>query len=153
MPTASPENELLTWLYNRLSTDSELTTQSGINPETGAARAVAIYNTVVPNALKPYVRLDFTDTLPLDDEPHNADYVPSALTVFVQVQIFSTHDPELLNIASRVRALVGHAEVTTANYHGSTWIESSVMFNDDTTKTPIVRRNSLRLRVRLFKTS
>ena len=146
----SMENELLAAVYSLLNGDSTLKNSSGINPLTGAARALTIHNQVTQNQAVPYVRITLTDLVPMDDEPFNYGYVPTAKSIFLLVDAFSDYEPEVFNISARLQALLGHYEITTTTYHGSTWLQSVDYFTDNTSDVDrVYRRASLRVRCNL----
>lgn len=129
-----------------LQADTELTTQGGINPATGAPRAVKIYNQPVPNAKVPYVRLSLTDLLPLTPETHNVGTLDS-YSIFILVDVFSEYEPEVWKIVGLIKGLIGDAELTTADYHGFIRFENGQFFVDNITVPDFVfRRASLRFR-------
>ena len=146
----SIELELLGAVYSLLNGDSTLKNSTGINPLTGAARALTIHNQVVQNQAVPYVRITLTDSVPIDSEPFGYGYVPTAKSIFLLVDAFSDWEPECFAISARLQTLLGHYEITTATYHGSTWIQSVTYFTDNTSDTEhIYRRASLRVRCNL----
>jgi len=150
MPTVSPETELLAWVSGVLNGDTELKTQTGLNPASGAARAVAIYNRVAPDAAVPYVRFHLTDSLPIDDEPFDVDSAPEAHQIGVMVNVFSDYEPEVLKIAARCRDLLKHSAITTANFNGSSWLGPIDYFTDNLSEPDrVFRRASMRVGCRL----
>ena len=150
MPTLSHEKEFHAWLGTRLNGDTELKT-SGINPANGASRAVAIYSQPVPNAAMPYVRYRITDAAPIEAETFGYSFQPVTKRIRFTVDVFSTYEPELLQIQSRVTDLLKHAEVTTTSFHGSTWMESgqNLPLEDVGTPDKAVRHYWLRFKADL----
>ena len=123
-----PETEILAWVVTTLKAASI----TGINPNTGNSRTVAVYNQVKQDAFVPYIRVSFTDTLNLEDEPFGYTFVPTAKTINLLVNVFSDYEPEVLTIASQIQTALQHAEITTINYHGSTWFKSCDFYVDNT---------------------
>ena len=147
--TASVDKEVLGAIFTILNADTALKTATGINPSTGASRPVAVHNQIAQNQPVPYVRITLTDSVLLDDEAF--DYTqPTCESVFVLVNVFSTYQPETFNISSRLKFLLKHREITTAHYHGSTWLVSTDYFQDNQTQPDSVYQvAALRVRVNL----
>ena len=146
MSTNSVEKELLAAIWSTLNGDTELKTSTGINPGTGAARAVAIYNQPVENAPVPYVRFTIDSTRNVEGEPFEYSYTPSAKAVGFMLDVFSDYEPEVLAISTRLQALLQHKEITTTHFHGSTWLTNVVYFVDNLSNPDrLYRRANLRL--------
>ena len=141
----SAKVELLTAVYSLLSTDAQLL-NSGINPQTGASRTVAIYNQVTPNAVMPYVRITLTDAITLTDETF--DYAsPTVQTISLAVDTFSDYEKECFTIADRLEVLLNNVPFTSAHYQGYTWHRGSTFFADNqTTPDKVIRRGNMRMR-------
>lgn len=127
------EQELLAAVFALLNGDTILKTQSGINPANGSARNVAVFNQAPDNTPVPYVRIALTDTLLLDAEPMDYQTQPQAKTISLLVTAFSDYEPEVFGISARLQTLLRHQEITTANYHGSTWLTSVDYYTDNIT--------------------
>lgn len=143
----SAEKETLAWLYSTLNNDTELKTLTGINPATGTARAVAVYNHPPQDAPLPFVRYSVSDTLPVADATFDIATQPVQKSVFVTIGCFSEYEPEMLAISARVQALTQHAAITTTNFNGWSWLQS-VDYLEDNQSDPdrIIQHASLRVR-------
>ncbi len=141
-----PELEVLAFVVAALKAANI----TGINPSTGNSRTVAIFNQVKQDAFVPYLRCTLTDTLNLDTEPYSYSFVPTAKTIHVMVDSFSDYEPESFSLAAQIQAALQHQEITTTNYHGSTWLTASDYFVDNITNPDrIVRRASIRIEARV----
>lgn len=128
----SLENELVAAIYTLLSEDTVLTDDSGIHPETEAARAVAVYKQVQEKAPLPYVRITLTDGLALDEQPF--DFSQAAGRVLnLTVNVFSDWEPEVRNVAARMIVLLQNYQITTDGFRGWSWWEAIDFYTDDQT--------------------
>jgi hypothetical protein len=143
------EQELTGYIYNLLSTDSTLTASTGIDPATFTARAVTVFNEVKQDQPMPYVRLTLSDTVLMDSEPYEDGYVPTAKTISLTVTAFAPEEYECLAISGRLQTLLQHREITTASYHGSSWLTAVDMREDRSNPDNVYRMAVLRVRVNL----
>jgi hypothetical protein len=82
----------------------------------------------------------------IDDEPMEYSFVPTAQRLGLLIDVFSDYEPESYAIAAQVKAALQHTEVTTTNYHGSTWLKSIDYFVDNTSNPDrVIRRASIRI--------
>jgi hypothetical protein len=146
---AAIELELMQWAWGVMNGDTTLK-NSGIHPDTGAARSVAIYREPRPDAPLPYVRFNVTDTMPLDEEPFGYTFVPTAETLFLMLSVFSPTETECYSITGRLKELFKHRQVVTTTYTGSTWLQSVDYFIEPTSNPDrSIRRSGIRIRVNL----
>ena len=137
-----PETEVLAHIVSALQSANI----TGLDPTTGQGIPVAVYNQVKQDAPVPYVRVGFTDTLNLEDEPFGYSFVPTAKQIHLMVDVFTDYEPSTLVIAAQIQALLQHTEVTTPHFHGSTWLKSCDYFVDTaTTPDRATRRASIRI--------
>jgi hypothetical protein len=143
------DNELIGAINSALTGDTTLLA-SGINPASGASRAVAIYGQPEPEAAFPYVRMQLSDTLPLEGEqaePHGFVNPPYAEELYLMLSVFSEYEPETRKIAARLKYLLNGYQIVTANYQGWTWINSCVYFAENVVDPDrVVRRANVRVR-------
>jgi len=139
------ELEILGWVVSALKAANI----TGLNPNTGNSRTVAVYNEVKQNAFVPYVRVSFTDTLNIETEPMDYAFVPTAKAINLIVNVFSDYSPEALNIASQIQTVLQHTEVTTTNYHGNTWFKSCDFYDDNSNPDRLLRCAALRIECRI----
>jgi hypothetical protein len=145
----SPEKELLGAVFTILN-ETELKTQTGINPATGAARAVGVYNMPPQDAAMPFVRFSISDTIPLSSESYDIESQPTAKTIFVTVDCFSEYEPELLTMSARVQALLQHAAIVTLHFTGSSWFTAAdYLVENETDPDRVIRHAALRMRCNL----
>lgn len=144
--TNSFELETLAGVLSLLNGDTELTTETGIDPQTGAARSVSIVNTVNPDQPVPYIRVFLSDSLPLQDEPFQYTVI-QAQTVSLSINVFSDYELETIKVTERVRALTENTPLSTANFTGSMWNRGITIQTQDTTNpTKVYYVAFLRLR-------
>lgn len=140
--------------YSLLSNDTPLLT-SGIDPHTGNARAVAILNQVSQNQRFPYVRVTLSDEIPLSEETHGEPQAGEVHhdTLFLAIDVFSDHEPEVWSITARLKDLLRHAKLSGSGFVGYTWLDSVDYFTDNQSDpNKIIRRASMRVRVHALKT-
>lgn len=141
-------NELIAAIYSLLSGDATLLA-SGIVPSTGGTRAVAIVGEGAPGQSMPFVRVSLTDSnlAEPDAEPHDYTTQPTTERVMLLVNVFSDNEPEVRKVATRLKELLRHAQVTTTNYQGFTWWDSGTFYTDNVSNPDqIVRVCSIRVR-------
>jgi hypothetical protein len=141
-----PELELLAYIYSTVTAANIM----GIDQATQNPIAIGVYNDVVQDPALPYVRIGYTDTLNIADEPFDYTTQPTAKSMHFMLDVFSDYTPSTLSIGSQLQTLLQHVEITTANFHGSTWLKSCDYFTDNTTNPArVLRRASLRIECRV----
>ena len=143
---ASPKKELQDTLLIALDGAS----LQGVDPADGSARSVLITSEVTPNQPYPYVRLTVTDSSNMEEEPFDYTFVPTAVKIMFNIDVFSDNMEEQYSLADQVRVLLQHHEITTDSYHGNSWFNSDKLFEDNITDPDRVEyRASARFQARL----
>ena len=143
------ETELVQFVLSVIN-DAGVTGISAVDGVTPVA--IGVYSQPIENAALPYVRVGFTDTLNIGDEPMNYDYVPTAKTIHLMLDVFSDYNNVIstLSIGSQLQTLLQHTEVTTTHLHGNTWLKSVDYFTDNETNPDrALSRASLRIECRV----
>lgn len=144
-------NELIANVYSALSGDATLLA-SGINPASGASRTVTVVGQGKQSDVLPLVRITLTDSALLEPDaiPHDFSTQPEAERVMLLVNVFSDYEPECRAVAHRVHELLRHRQITTTNFTGFTWADSSTFYADGVSfPDRIVRVCALRVSCRM----
>src|SRR4051812_11752936 len=127
MPVNNPELELLGAIYSTISTAITGGSVIGLTLA-GGTIAPGLYNQVSQDAVFPYIRITLTDTRLVDDEPYEYGGTAHAHRLMFMVDAFSDYEPCTFQLSGQLQALLHNLEITTTNFHGSSWLQSSDYF-------------------------